>query len=218
MKTLLAHTVAQALTRHLEKENTSIHWINVAGEASLKEVPEKAWPNEDFMLNLMLTQGNSEGMLVYVMAQENRYKPEEAKPILQIKMLGNYKTVLSEMAVIWKFLENVESMKEKEPSIDLEKIKSSNNAKKDYVILIGGGVCGKRWLTHDSIEDDGEINYYPPASSAPELALRSTSHSEIQKILKATIKRFPSNEFRVDVLEQLVEQPEIQPRREAPRG
>lgn len=71
--------------------------------------------------------------------------------------------------------------------------------KKDYVVLVGGGV-GHRWLSHDSIEDDGYRPTYPPTTTDPELAYRSTSHSEIQMVLRATVRRYPTNEFRIDVL------------------
>jgi hypothetical protein len=110
----MLRTVGRALTRHLEVNNTSIHWINVVGEDSMKNVPEKRWPDNDPQLNLMLCQGHSEGMLVYVMAQNSRYKPDEAKALLQIKMLGSYATVLSEMALIWQYLDQIESLRESE--------------------------------------------------------------------------------------------------------
>lgn len=118
---LMSRTVARALTRHLEESNTSIHWVNVVGESSLQNVAEKRWPDNDPQLNLMLCQGHSEGMLVYVMAQDSRYKPEEAKPLLQIKMLGGYSTVLSEMAEIWKFLDRIESLREPEVQTNVER-------------------------------------------------------------------------------------------------
>ena len=118
---LMSRTVARALTHHLEASNTSIHWVNVVGEDSLKNVAEKRWPDNDPQLNLMLCQGHSEGMLVYVMAQDSRYRPEEAKPLLQIKMLGGYTTVLSEMAEIWKFMDRIEGLREPEVQRNAER-------------------------------------------------------------------------------------------------
>ncbi len=75
-----------------------------------------------------------------------------------------------------------------------------NAVKNDYVVLVGGGI-GRRWLAHDSLEDDGEPSTQPPTTTDPEMAYRSTSHSEVQKVLKATVRRYPTNEFRVDVLD-----------------
>lgn len=74
--------------------------------------------------------------------------------------------------------------------------------KKDYVILVGGGM-GMRWLSHDSIEDDGERSAYPPTTTYSEMAYRSTSHPEIQRMLKDTVRRYPGNQFRIDVLDPI---------------
>ncbi len=87
--------------------------------------------------------------------------------------------------------------------------------KKDYVVLVGGGV-GLRWLAHDSIEDDGEPSPQAPTTTDPELALRLASHSEIQKILKATVRRYPDNEFRLDVLDPIEARVDVL--QERPRG
>lgn len=43
-KYLLARTVAQAMTHFLERNETSIHWVQVIGEDSLVTKPSKAWP------------------------------------------------------------------------------------------------------------------------------------------------------------------------------
>lgn len=108
-KPLMARTVARALTRYLEDCNTTIHWVNVVGEDSLARVAEKLWPDNDPLLNVMLCQGFSEGMLVYVMAQANRYKPAELTPLLQIKMLGGRSRVASELPCIMEFLDKIET-------------------------------------------------------------------------------------------------------------
>lgn len=103
-----ARAVARMLCEHLEKSDTSVHWVNVAGESSLDVSPKVQWPEEgDPMFNLMLQHGHSEGMLIHVMAQRNRYKPEEAQPILLIKMLGGTKKVCGEMPLIAEFLDSL---------------------------------------------------------------------------------------------------------------
>lgn len=111
-KPLMARTVARALTDHLEISNTSIHWVNVVGEDSLKPMAEKRWPDNDPLLNVMLCQGFSEGMLVYVMAQASRYKPDELTPLLQIKMLGSARHVAGELPFIMDFLDRLDSLRE----------------------------------------------------------------------------------------------------------
>ena len=73
---------------------------------------------------------------------------------------------------------------------------------KDFVILVAGGI-GPRWLSHDSIEDDGEIARHPSTTCDPELAYRTMSPREVQAMLEATVKRFPASQFRVDVLDSL---------------
>lgn len=82
------------------------------------------------------------------------------------------------------------------------KANAMNSVKKDYVILVGGGI-EPRWLAHYTIEYDGEPSPYPPTTTDPKMAFRSTSHSEIQKILKTTVKRYPKNQFRTDVLDTI---------------
>lgn len=110
-KYLLARTVAQAMTRFLERNETSIHWVQVIGEDSLVTKPSKAWPVvNDPMFNLMIQDGWSEGMLVYIYAQVDRYKPEEVVPVLRIKMLAGRKGVFSELPLIFAFLDQIEGL------------------------------------------------------------------------------------------------------------
>lgn len=90
-----------------------------------------------------------------------------------------------------------------EPACTVEQQSKNRSAeKKDYVLLVGGGIA-MRWLSHDSIEDDGERSTYPPTTTDPEMAYRSTSHSEIQRRLKAAVKRYPKNQFRIDVIDRM---------------
>lgn len=116
IRPLMARTVARELTQHLELSNTSVYWVGVVGEDSLQSVPATLWPSNDPMLNLMLCQGHSEGMLVYVMAQANRYQPEEVTALLRIKMLGSYTTVCAELPFIWEFLDRLDQLREPSPT------------------------------------------------------------------------------------------------------
>lgn len=108
-KPLLARTVATAMCRFLETNNTSIHWVQVVGESSLEPVPRKMWPVQDnAMFNVMLQKGWSEGMLLYVYAQKDRTKPQEVTPLLQIKMLCNCQQLGLELPIIMKFIDQIE--------------------------------------------------------------------------------------------------------------
>lgn len=100
--------VARALTRRLEEAQTSIHWTNVWKESGMQNVPVLTWPENDPMLNVLVQQGWSEGMLVYVMAQDSRYEPENQKPLLQIKMLCSRSQLLTELPVIYDFLDHLD--------------------------------------------------------------------------------------------------------------
>lgn len=94
-------------------------------------------------------------------------------------------------------------------------MKSNSSAvKKDYVVLVGGGVS-PTFLSHDSIEDDGEPSTHPPTTTDPEMAHRCADYSEIRVVLKATVRRYPANQFRIDVLDPLETQNEL-PRERQP--
>lgn len=107
-KPVFIRDVARALTRRLEEAQTSIHWASVWKECSLQNVPALTWPENDPMLNLLVQQGWSEGMIVYVMAQDSRYEPEKQKPLLQIKMLCSRSQLLTELPVIYDFIDHLD--------------------------------------------------------------------------------------------------------------
>jgi len=60
------------------------------------------------MLNVLIQQGWSEGMLVYVMAQDSRYEPEKQRPLLQIKLLCSRSQLLTELPVIYDFIDRLD--------------------------------------------------------------------------------------------------------------
>jgi len=121
---LYARTVARALTQVLEDSNTTVHWVNVVGESSLDTMPSKVWPTTTTpMFNVMVQDGWSEGTLLYVYAQEDRYKPQEVTPLLQIKMLGSRKTVCNELPIIMSFLDQIENIVSR--TSDLQKYRAS---------------------------------------------------------------------------------------------
>lgn len=117
-KPLFARTVARALTKVLEVANTSIHYGNVVGESSIDRNPTLLWPIEtDPMFNVMVQFGWSEGTLLYVYAQDSRYKPQNVVPILQIKMLGSLRTVCADVPIVMEFLDQIrDNLFEPEPT------------------------------------------------------------------------------------------------------
>lgn len=70
---------------------------------------------------------------------------------------------------------------------------------KDFVIQVGGGQ-GLRWLSHDSLEEDGEHSPHPPTTRDQDMAYRTSSPREVQNMLTQIMRRYAANEFRVDVL------------------
>jgi hypothetical protein len=77
-----------------------------------------------------------------------------------------------------------------------------NSTKKDYVILVAAG-GQTRYLTQEADEHDGNVPTVPPTVSDAAEALRFGDFVEARATLRATVKRYPKNEFRLDVKEPL---------------
>lgn len=87
-KPVFLRDIAHPLERHLNSlEGCSIHWVGVVGEDSITPAPTRRWLYDDHLLQFSFTEGNSEGMLIYVHAQADRYKPADLIPLLRLKML-----------------------------------------------------------------------------------------------------------------------------------
>jgi hypothetical protein len=106
MEKLMARDVARHLTQVLEKAGTSIHWVGVVGEDSLATDPSVEWPSGDPIYSIAVQNGFSEGMLVYVYEQKDRYKPEDVRVLLRIKMLCGVRLLMKELPVILEYFEN----------------------------------------------------------------------------------------------------------------
>jgi hypothetical protein len=81
-----------------------VHWVAVIDEPDTFGPPKRVWEFDDYLLQVSLAHGHSEGMLVYVYAQANRYKPGELVPLLRIKLLCGVERALREMQAIWTYL------------------------------------------------------------------------------------------------------------------
>jgi hypothetical protein len=107
-----AKTVARALEENLIAAGANVHWVAVVGEDSIDPDPQVLWPNGDPMFNVMVQHGWSEGTLLYVYAQSDRYRPQDVKPLLRIKMLSGLKAALVEAELVFNFLGTLEPASE----------------------------------------------------------------------------------------------------------
>lgn len=97
--------IAQDLERALLRDpECSVHWVAVVDEPNSFGAPSRIWEHDDYLLQVSLAHGHSEGMLVYVYAQANRYKAAELVPLLRIKLLCGVERALREMKAIWAYL------------------------------------------------------------------------------------------------------------------
>jgi len=98
-------TIAQDLERKLMQDpECCVHWVGVLDEVDTFGPPTRVWEYDDCLLQVSLAHGHSEGMLVYVYAQANRYKPAELVPLLRIKLLCGLERALREIQAIWTYL------------------------------------------------------------------------------------------------------------------
>lgn len=68
-----------------------------------------------------------------------------------------------------------------------------------YVIFIGPSMPFS-YLAPQPDESDGEESTGPARTADPELAIQFTDFTEARKALRLAVKRFPTYEFRLDVL------------------
>lgn len=101
--------IKKHLEDHLYKnpENT-LHWVNVVGEDSMEPKPTLSWVHSNSLLQVSIADGFSEGCLVYVHAQADRYKPDQLVALFRIKLLCSAKRAFSEARHIWEFFESSE--------------------------------------------------------------------------------------------------------------
>lgn len=106
--TVYLRVIARALEKHLMQDaECAVHWVAVIGETNPFGPPAETeiWRPEfdDSMVQIGLTDGNSEGMLLYVHAQASRYKPAELVPLLRIKVLCGLDRAVKELAAVHRW-------------------------------------------------------------------------------------------------------------------
>lgn len=99
-------TVAEALERHLIAADTSVHWVRAKGEDTW--APEKTlWPR-DLCACYVIQQGCSEGTIVRVMHQPNRYDASDLHELLTIKLLTAGPKAYVEAAQVSQFIDRLD--------------------------------------------------------------------------------------------------------------
>ena len=111
-------TIAVDLERTLMRDpECAVHWVCVVDEPNSFGPPTRVWEHDDCLLQVSLAPGNSEGMLVYVYAQADRYKLAQLVPLLRIKLLCGPARAVRELHAIWTYLnDSPEFVKAKTPA------------------------------------------------------------------------------------------------------
>lgn len=108
-KPVFLRDIGYALEKTMNAQpDTSLHWVAVVGEDSVQRVPTKLWHFNEEMIQVGVVQGNSEGSLIYVHAQNNRYAPDQVTVLFRIKLLCSAKHAFKEAKVVYEFFESKE--------------------------------------------------------------------------------------------------------------
>lgn len=89
-----------------DQPETNLHWINVVGEPSMQPVATAMMSLEGLekmMFNVIVQHGWSEGTLLYVSGQKDRYVAEDQSVLLQCKTLHGVKHAIAEIEAIMRF-------------------------------------------------------------------------------------------------------------------
>jgi len=100
--------IARALEKHLMQDtDCALHWVSPIGETNPFGPPSdtEVWRPEfdDSLVQVGLTDGNSEGMLLYVHAQASRYEPAQLVPLLRIKVLCGHDRAAKELTAVHRW-------------------------------------------------------------------------------------------------------------------
>lgn len=110
---LFVRSVARALNAYLRSMQADAHWVRVIGEDSLANEPTALWPSDiDPMLNVLIQDGRSEGCIVCIYAQPDRYQPQSMIPLVGLKFLCDKRRVGQYLPHIFDFLDNLQDQPE----------------------------------------------------------------------------------------------------------
>lgn len=103
-------SIGHALERHLNcTPEHDVHWIAVVGESNL-EAPRRTWTKglADSLLMVSVAEGFSEGTLLYVQSQPDRYQPDKLDTLFRIKLLCGWRQAFLAARDTWAFLNSAE--------------------------------------------------------------------------------------------------------------
>jgi len=99
--------IAQALEQHLNATpEHNVHWAAVVGESGIDASPTRTWTKElaDSLLMVSVAQGFSEGTLLYVHAQPDRYQTDKLVTLIRVKLLCGWRQAFLAARDAWEFL------------------------------------------------------------------------------------------------------------------
>lgn len=109
IKPVYLRDIANALEKKLLSHTEStLHWVSVVGEAGYLKDPVRIWEFDDLSIHVGVTEGNSEGSLVYVHAQKGSHHPFQLEALFCIKLLTSAKRAFSEASQVYEFFESME--------------------------------------------------------------------------------------------------------------
>lgn len=101
--------ISRALERYMHStKDSSLHWINVCYESGLSKLPSRFWVYQDYLIDVTVSEGHSEGMLIYVTARKSRYVACNPIPLFQLKVLCGHSTVFNEAKYVYDFFNSKE--------------------------------------------------------------------------------------------------------------
>lgn len=108
-KTVFLRDIARALEKALmANTETNLHWVAVVNEDSVTPQPLRKWEFDDHLIQVSIANGFSEGSLIYVLAQPDRYKPDQLIALFRVKVLCNTQKAFGEGGAIFSFFESKE--------------------------------------------------------------------------------------------------------------
>ncbi len=105
---LYVRTIADALEKHLEAANTSVHWAQAAGDETPWGAPKLTWP-DDACIGYLIHDGNNEGTILKIVHRPDLYGREAVIPLITVKFLRCMKSVFQECVHAMEFINQMDT-------------------------------------------------------------------------------------------------------------